>query len=31
MATAILAMLPPVLVVVVMQRLFVKGLVETEK
>jgi sn-glycerol 3-phosphate transport system permease protein len=31
MATAILAMLPPVLVVVVMQKLFVKGLVETEK
>jgi len=31
MATAILAMLPPVAVVVAMQRLFVKGLVETEK
>ncbi len=31
MATAILAMLPPVIVVVVMQKLFVKGLVETEK
>ena len=31
MATAILAMLPPVLVVVAMQRLFVRGLVETEK
>ena len=31
MATAILAMLPPVLVVIVMQKLFVKGLVETEK
>ena len=31
MATAILAMLPPLLVVVVMQRQFVKGLVETEK
>jgi len=31
MATAILAMLPPVTVVVFMQRLFVKGLVETEK
>lgn len=30
-ATAILAMIPPVLVVLVMQRLFVKGLVETEK
>jgi sn-glycerol 3-phosphate transport system permease protein len=26
-----LAMLPPVLVVIFMQRLFVKGLVETEK
>ncbi|GHA20703.1 sn-glycerol-3-phosphate transport system permease protein UgpE [Devosia pacifica] len=31
MATVILAMLPPVLVVLSMQRLFVKGLVETEK
>ena len=31
MATATLALLPPVVVVVVMQRLFVKGLVETEK
>lgn len=31
MATATLAMLPPVAVVVAMQRLFVKGLVETEK
>mgnify|MGYP005813788249 CR=1 FL=1 len=31
MATAMLAMLPPALVVVVMQRWFVKGLVETEK
>ncbi len=31
MATAILAMLPPVFVVLVMQRQFVKGLVETEK
>ncbi|RYC09868.1 sn-glycerol-3-phosphate ABC transporter permease UgpE [Ciceribacter ferrooxidans] len=31
MATAMLAMLPPVLVVIFMQRLFVKGLVETEK
>jgi sn-glycerol 3-phosphate transport system permease protein len=31
MATAMLAMLPPVAVVVIMQRLFVKGLVETEK
>jgi len=31
MATAMLALLPPVLVVVLMQRWFVKGLVETEK
>lgn len=31
MATALLAMLPPVLVVVVMQNLFIKGLVDTEK
>ena len=31
MATVMLAMLPPVLVVVTMQRWFVKGLVETEK
>ena len=31
MATAMLAMLPPVLVVVGMQKLFVKGLVESEK
>ena len=31
MATAVLAMLPPVAVVIFMQRLFVKGLVETEK
>jgi len=31
MATAILAMLPPALVVVLMQKWFVKGLVETEK
>jgi len=31
MATAILAMLPPVIVVLVLQRQFVKGLVETEK
>jgi sn-glycerol 3-phosphate transport system permease protein len=31
MATAMLAMLPPVAVVIGMQRLFVKGLVETEK
>ncbi|WP_404400311.1 sn-glycerol-3-phosphate ABC transporter permease UgpE [Pelagibacterium halotolerans] len=31
MAAVVLAMLPPVLVVIFMQRLFVKGLVETEK
>ena len=31
MATAILAMLPPVVVVVGMQRLFIRGLIETEK
>ncbi len=31
MATAILAMLPPVAIVILMQRWFVKGLVETEK
>jgi sn-glycerol 3-phosphate transport system permease protein len=31
MATAILAMLPPVAVVILMQKLFVRGLVETEK
>jgi sn-glycerol 3-phosphate transport system permease protein len=31
MATAVLAMLPPVAVVIFMQKLFVKGLVETEK
>jgi sn-glycerol 3-phosphate transport system permease protein len=31
MATTMLAMLPPVLVVVLMQKWFVKGLVETEK
>ncbi|WBU61622.1 sn-glycerol-3-phosphate ABC transporter permease UgpE [Paracoccus albus] len=31
MATAIMAMLPPVAVVIAMQKLFVKGLVETEK
>jgi sn-glycerol 3-phosphate transport system permease protein len=31
MAAVVLAMLPPVLVVVLMQKLFVKGLVETEK
>ena len=31
MATAMLAMLPPVAIVIFMQRLFIKGLVETEK
>ena len=31
MTTTVLAMLPPVAVVILMQRLFVKGLVETEK
>jgi sn-glycerol 3-phosphate transport system permease protein len=31
MATAILAMIPPAIVVLVMQRWFVKGLVDTEK
>ena len=31
MTTAVLAMLPPVAVVILMQRLFVRGLVETEK
>jgi len=31
MATAILAMLPPVVVVIAMQRLFIKGLLEVEK
>lgn len=31
MATAILAMLPPVIVVISMQKLFVRGLVESEK
>src|SRR3954464_14948798 len=31
MATAMLAMLPPVFIVLVMQKLFVRGLVETEK
>ena len=31
MATAVLAMLPPVAIVLCMQRLFVKGLIETEK
>jgi sn-glycerol 3-phosphate transport system permease protein len=31
MATAMLAMLPPALIVVFMQRWFIKGLVDTEK
>ena len=31
MVTAILAIIPPVIVVVLMQRWFVKGLVDTEK
>ena len=31
MATTMLAILPPMLVVILMQRLFVKGLIETEK
>jgi sn-glycerol 3-phosphate transport system permease protein len=31
MATAVMALLPPVLVVLLMQRWFIKGLVETEK
>jgi sn-glycerol 3-phosphate transport system permease protein len=31
MATSILAMIPPVVVVISMQRLFVRGLVESEK
>ena len=31
MATAILAMLPPAVVVILMQKWFVKGLVDTEK
>jgi len=31
MATTLLAMIPPVVIVIVMQRWFVKGLVETEK
>jgi sn-glycerol 3-phosphate transport system permease protein len=31
MATSVLAMLPPILIVVLMQKLFVRGLVETEK
>ena len=31
MSTAILALLPPALVVVLMQKWFIKGLVDTEK
>jgi len=31
MATAILAMIPPAMVVILMQKWFVKGLVDTEK
>ena len=31
MAATLLAMIPPVIVVVFMQRQFVKGLIETEK
>jgi sn-glycerol 3-phosphate transport system permease protein len=31
MATAMLAMVPPVVIVVLMQRWFIKGLIETEK
>jgi sn-glycerol 3-phosphate transport system permease protein len=31
MATALLAMIPPALVVLLMQRWFVKGLVDSEK
>ena len=31
MATAMLAMLPPAVVVILMQQWFVKGLVDTEK
>ncbi|HNK20307.1 MAG TPA: glycerol-3-phosphate transporter, partial [Piscinibacter sp.] len=31
MATAILAMIPPALVVLLMQKQFVKGLVDSEK
>ncbi|MDH3662121.1 MAG: ABC transporter permease subunit, partial [Alphaproteobacteria bacterium] len=31
MATAVLAMIPPIIVVVTMQRLFIKGLVESDK
>jgi sn-glycerol 3-phosphate transport system permease protein len=31
MGTTLLAMIPPVIVVIVMQRQFVRGLIETEK
>jgi sn-glycerol 3-phosphate transport system permease protein len=31
MATVMLAMIPPAVIVVLMQRWFVKGLIETEK
>ncbi|MDG2403614.1 MAG: glycerol-3-phosphate transporter, partial [Paracoccaceae bacterium] len=31
MMTALLAMLPPIFVVITMQKLFVKGLTETDK
>jgi sn-glycerol 3-phosphate transport system permease protein len=31
MATTILALIPPVLVVIAMQKVFVKGLIESEK
>ena len=31
MMTSLLAMLPPILVVMTMQKLFVKGLIESEK
>jgi sn-glycerol 3-phosphate transport system permease protein len=31
MAGAVLAMLPPILIVIFMQRLFIRGLTETEK
>jgi sn-glycerol 3-phosphate transport system permease protein len=31
METAILAMLPPIVVIIFMQRLFIKGLVDSEK
>ena len=31
MATSILAMIPPVILVIGMQRLFIRGLVESEK